>query len=344
MAAKWQRWMPMEIDALKASPSVQAMHPSARSGYVWLLLDAWQTDDCTIPTDPIDLADKSGLGDELWGIYGLRILRKFERVDGSDRLRNLPQYERWQAAKSIYEKRQEAAHRKNEIRSPSDKNTVTDTLTDRSPGNSRPLPLEPPLITETKTETKEQKQKPSAKKKPSRGDEEKVADTRHQECKKAIQEYWNSKNLEIEMPWDVSEGKALGMFLSANPKLTEVGVRRLLSHRANSEVNHGDRPSKWIRSLTSFNHGAIDKFGKPILLTNGHGANNAAISNGAGNAPLGVLEKTLARRQRQRTLDEDGDLSAGGENGRSDAGDIHATSGELGPPSIPSRDEEHFEF
>ena len=47
--------------------AVQAMHPVARIGYWYLLSDAWQTDDCTIPSDPIDLADKSGLGDELSG-------------------------------------------------------------------------------------------------------------------------------------------------------------------------------------------------------------------------------------------------------------------------------------
>ena len=48
MPAKWQQWMPFRIDAFKGSPAVQAMHPSARSGYLYLLTYAWQTDDCTI--------------------------------------------------------------------------------------------------------------------------------------------------------------------------------------------------------------------------------------------------------------------------------------------------------
>lgn len=118
MPAKWQRWMPMEIDALRASPAVQAMHPSARAGYIWLLLDSWQTDDCTIPSDQLDLAEKSGLGDELWAIHGPRILRKFDPVDGTDRLRNQVCYEKWLDAKRIFEARKKAADKTNTVRPP----------------------------------------------------------------------------------------------------------------------------------------------------------------------------------------------------------------------------------
>jgi hypothetical protein len=103
MPAKWQRWMPFEIDAFRGSPSVQAMHPAARSGYLYLLADSWQTDDCAISNDPIELADRSGLGDELWAIHGPRILRKFEPIEGTDKLRNAALYARWQEAKAVFD-------------------------------------------------------------------------------------------------------------------------------------------------------------------------------------------------------------------------------------------------
>lgn len=162
MPAKWQRWMPFDIDAFRGSPSVQAMHPAARAGYLYLLADSWQTDDCTIPSDPIDLADKSGLGDELWAIHGPRILRKFEPIADGDcdgdrdgdrgvQLRNASLYRRWLKAKEIYESRQKAADRTNKARSPQQ----DDAVTGREPLRSADTQ------TETLTETVIQEQKVS---------------------------------------------------------------------------------------------------------------------------------------------------------------------------------------
>lgn len=106
MPAKWQTWMPFHIDKFRGSPEVQAMHPSARSGYLYLLASAWQTDDCSISADPIDLATESGLGDELWAVHGPRILRKFiTREDG--RLQNDVLHAEWVEAKRIFEEGQE---------------------------------------------------------------------------------------------------------------------------------------------------------------------------------------------------------------------------------------------
>jgi hypothetical protein len=316
--AKWQRWMPMEIDALKASPAVQAMHPCARSGYVWLLLDAWQTEDCTIPSDPIDLADKSGLGDDLWAIHGLRILRKFDRVDGSDRLRNLPQYERWTAAKAAYEGRRQGANRMNEQRwlplvndtvsetvtdtVIDEKHTMTDSVIDHLP-SFPPHPLSNPLKpTGTLREREVQKQKPS------RSEGAKKVDERHQACKAVIKAYWETYNPELEVPWDGSEGKALGMFLSANSKITDVGVRKLLEQRARSEVNHSERPSKWIRNLISFARGPIDRYGKPLSLG---GGTNAPISSGKTDQNMGLCEELIAEDQYRGGPREDGVVPSG---------------------------------
>jgi uncharacterized protein YdaU (DUF1376 family) len=106
----------------------------------------------------------------------------------------------------------------------------------------------------------------------------KPADERHQPFKAAIGDYWAAKNPGIDMPWDGSEGKALGMFLSASPHLDLKAFVELLRSRFKSEVNHSDRPSMWIRSTTSFGSGPIDRFGKPMNPNGGTGngkANNS---------------------------------------------------------------------
>ena len=128
--------MPFKIDAFKSSPAVRAMHPAARAGYLYLLTFAWQTDDCTIPSDPFELAEISELGDELWALHGPRILRKFDTVtvrspspNGTvtvaDRLRNVACFAEWSEAKRIFDRRRDAAIRTTEIRSPREEATVT---------------------------------------------------------------------------------------------------------------------------------------------------------------------------------------------------------------------------
>lgn len=93
--------MPFYIDRFKASPAVRAMHPTARAGYLYLLTCQWQTDECSISADPLDLAEMSELGDELWAQFGPRILRKFEVLpDG--RLRNRECFAEWEEAKRVF--------------------------------------------------------------------------------------------------------------------------------------------------------------------------------------------------------------------------------------------------
>ena len=132
MAAKWQQWMPLHIDRFFGSPAVQAMHPTAQMGYLRLLAACWQSEDCTVPADPIDLAEKSGLGDDMWAQFGPRILRKFERVDGNGHLRNLVCYEEWKEAKRVFDSRREAAAKTNSARSANGHRAVTDDIAVRS--------------------------------------------------------------------------------------------------------------------------------------------------------------------------------------------------------------------
>ena len=142
--APWQKFMPHYIDRWKSSPAVRAMRPDARSGYHELLTAGWQSPDCTIPTAPVQLADISGLGDELWATHGERILRNFVTVtgaDGSARLRNLANYELWLEAVRIHNARTHGAYETNGKRSPKGQQTVSESSENsQRPVSDRPAP------------------------------------------------------------------------------------------------------------------------------------------------------------------------------------------------------------
>lgn len=84
--------------------------------------------------DPLELAEISGLGDELWGIHGPRILRKFDLLE-SGRLRNAICFEDWSRARMTYEKRSSAADKTNSLRLAHGDRTVT---VDDDDGNRTP--------------------------------------------------------------------------------------------------------------------------------------------------------------------------------------------------------------
>lgn len=117
MAERWQQWMPFHIDRFRGSPDVIAMPLEARIGYLYLLASAWQTDDCSIPDDPIALATLSGLGDDLWAIHGPRILRKFSQIIAG-RLANSVLRSEWEEARRIFGQkkavREEISHARSE--------------------------------------------------------------------------------------------------------------------------------------------------------------------------------------------------------------------------------------
>lgn len=130
MAERWQQWMPFHIDRWKGSAHVQAMHPCARIGYLYLLSCAWQSADCSIPMDEDELADLSGLGAALWNEHGGRILRRFTNTDV--RLTNEVLREEWLEAKRIFESRSHAARKTNAERSLDGDRTPTEQLAERS--------------------------------------------------------------------------------------------------------------------------------------------------------------------------------------------------------------------
>jgi hypothetical protein len=106
-------------------------------------------------------------------------------------------------------------------------------------------------------------------KKPSRAKREgptetEAKKTRHAEFKEAIKKYWKHRNPNVDIPWDVSEGANLDIWLRSSPGTTIDQFKQYLQNRAKSEVNHADRPSKWIRNVSSFASGPLDRFGQPL--------------------------------------------------------------------------------
>jgi hypothetical protein len=118
-----------------------------------------------------------------------------------------------------------------------------------------------------------QKEKIPSRAKRASGEAKHSADPRHVACKAEIFAYFQGKN-GTEPDWNGREGKALGMFLGANPKITAEGIHRMLDHRARSEVNHAERPGMWIETLGSYRAGPLDRFGKPLELGGINGKGN----------------------------------------------------------------------
>jgi uncharacterized protein YdaU (DUF1376 family) len=178
MPAKWQQWMPLDIEAFKSSPVVQAMRPAARSGYLYLLTAMWQSEDCTLSADDEDLMIASGMGSE-WDEHKRLILKKFVVIGA--RVQNSTLLTKWLEAKRVFEARQNAAknttahgHRTVTARSPHGHRTVTEAIAPRSADTT--------TETVTRTKTKEQKQKPSVADAP--GAEKPATSSHHEACKR----------------------------------------------------------------------------------------------------------------------------------------------------------------
>lgn len=118
---------------------------------------------------------------------------------------------------------------------------------------------------------KEQKPSPSAKKTALRRQKIKQASpptktdfakARHREFKVAVFEYWRSKNPAVDCPWGAPEGQQLEIWLRACPNVTIHQFKEMLRNRFRSQVNHADRPSRWIKNVTSYANGPVNEFGK----------------------------------------------------------------------------------
>lgn len=102
--------------------------------------------------------------------------------------------------------------------------------------------------------------------------------TRHAEFKVAIFEYWKSKNKEIDCPWDQQEGMQLELWLKSSPNTTITQFKEMLRNRYRSETVHSERPSVWIKNITSYALGPLNTYRQPL---NGGGKPNGKSADRA---------------------------------------------------------------
>lgn len=269
----------MYIQRLKSNPYVIAMHPAAVMGYLWLVMAQWQSDDCSLPNDVRELRVISGLGMH-WQEHAEDILSRFHSIEG-DRLRNQTCYELWMDAKARYEEAQlnyeflrqkrsasgkYGAQVRKEKNQASAKQVLSKSQASAKQTSSKAQAKSSLTVTDTYTETEE---KPSGENTPE-------PKSLHAKCHVLVNRYWHQFHSEdVLAPWDAAEGKQLQQLLSANPGLTEEGFKRLLDHRARSDVNHSQRPREWLARLTDYKRGPLDRFNQPKDSRNGTHNNRA---------------------------------------------------------------------
>jgi len=90
----------------------------------------------------------------------------------------------------------------------------------------------------------------------------KTPDPRNKPFLKALQTYYEQA-AKMRPTWDGSDAKHFSDFLAANPQLTLADFETILTHRAMSNVVHGERPRKWLGDATSYLNAPLDRFNKP---------------------------------------------------------------------------------
>lgn len=246
------------------------MHPTARSGYLYLLSSSWQTDDCTISSDPIDLATESGLGDELWAQYGGRILRNFKFEDG--RYQNAVVFGEWERAKREFEKNHGPKLTPAEL---SEAKRIAGMAGAKARWQKHGRVPSKVKQTDGKTIANDGLQEQVHKQKakvPSRD----ASDSRFSSFKNACESYVKYKG--VESVWDGGEAKQLAMLLAASPGLTLEVFRRCLHHRGLSVVTQGDRPREWLGTILKYQEGPLDQYGKPQGASNGTSKSDATLA------------------------------------------------------------------
>lgn len=107
----------------------------------------------------------------------------------------------------------------------------------------------------------------------------KEPDPRHIQFREQTAKYWQLKNSDREMPWNGQSAKALADLLAANPLLDVDTFTELLRNRWKSDLNHFEAPAIWLRRITDFAGGPLDRFGQPMNGAGGkrHGKGHTII-------------------------------------------------------------------
>lgn len=93
-------------------------------------------------------------------------------------------------------------------------------------------------------------------------------DPRCDEFRAEVKKFWTANNRQQpECPWIRKDEKALAELLEGSPRLTIETLRQWLRNRADSEINPSDLPRRWLADLAEFADGPLDRFRKPLYLS-----------------------------------------------------------------------------
>jgi hypothetical protein len=130
----------------------------------------------------------------------------------------------------------------------------------------------------------------------------KTPDPRHMQVKELLQKYWAAENPDAQqMPWGAADAGALSSFLKDSPSLTVEQIAQMLRHRFVSEDHAaGERVFVWIRFLTRYQQGPLNKYKQPKESRNG-----TAQPNRTDRGNQQIADATTAALERLREMDRD---------------------------------------
>ena len=280
MAEPWNQWYPHDIDSWQGSGNIQALSDTAYRAVHNILQDMWKQEDCSLPCDQKVLRKASRVA-ERWEHCREEVMDYFNRnEDGS--ITSFVLRGKWLKAKEVYEARQKAAKKTNEVKhgEPSKASRSAEqsvTVASRS-ADTRTLTL-----TTTKTTTKKE-QKTSLRQAQS--------DPRHVPFKLACETYATYKK--VPFVWDGGEAKILAALLAASPELPLGIFQTCLNHRAKSQVPHGERPREWLGTILKYTEGPLDQYGKPQGAGNGTYKGKTGYSVDAATRAIEAIENRHA--------------------------------------------------
>jgi uncharacterized protein YdaU (DUF1376 family) len=296
-------WMPLYIgDYIAATTHLSAEESGA---YLHLLMHEWKNG--SLPADTESLRRIARVERDAWSNAWAVLERFFDHASGIPIQMNLERIRNgWNEKKAVATEKATNAAKKRWKDAPSNAQALPQPCPSSSPSPIKQLQKpsrdkrEGELSTEEKVELAvseahrkaeeksriaeavrqakaDMREKAKQAKRPSKSA---VAESRHKEFKSAVALYWQSKNPEVEMPWGGPEGQALEIWLRECPATNVEQFRAMLRNRFKSDVNHTDRPSTWIRNISSYAEESLDRYSKPRSLGDSNGSRNNSKTGG----------------------------------------------------------------
>src|SRR5690349_20560268 len=107
--------MPHDIDSWQGSANIQALSDLAYRAVHNLLMDMWKQPDCSLPIEDRELAKRSRIA-QRWAECRDEVMEYFSDRTEDGRVTHRVLLKKWNEAREVYEKRQNAAKKTNSSR------------------------------------------------------------------------------------------------------------------------------------------------------------------------------------------------------------------------------------